>query len=44
MKLNINNFDIKQIADSGECFRWNKISEVAAAMAEMKSASENQEI
>ena len=27
MKLNIDNFDIKQIADSGECFRWNKIGE-----------------
>jgi len=27
MKLNIDNFDIKQIADSGECFRWNKIDD-----------------
>jgi len=27
MKLNIDNFDIKQIAESGECFRWNKIAD-----------------
>jgi len=27
MKLIVKDFDIKQIADSGECFRWNKIDE-----------------
>jgi len=27
MKLNVKDFDIKQIAESGECFRWNKIGE-----------------
>jgi len=27
MKINVENFNIKQIADSGECFRWNKIEE-----------------
>lgn len=27
MKLIIDDFDIKQLADSGECFRWNKIDE-----------------
>jgi len=27
MKIEVNHFDINQIADSGECFRWRKVGE-----------------
>ena len=27
MIQNIKNFDLEQIADSGQCFRWRKIDE-----------------
>ena len=27
MKLKLKDFNIEQIADSGECFRWNKIAD-----------------
>ena len=27
MKLKLKDFDIEQIAESGECFRWNKLAD-----------------
>ena len=33
MEININNLDLKQIADSGQCFRWKAVDDVYEVIA-----------